>query len=129
MTLVCECGSPEIESVDATYPEDVDGRSSGTAFERYECQDCGRTGGFSFGDGVERTHWQRRSTPTPTCVTVVPTTLSCRARRAPSVTESLPSANTDSTRPTTRDGRTSPRTIFGALGAPCSSTTKSNRGS
>jgi len=55
VTLVCECGSPAIEIVDATYPEDADGRPTGTAFERYECQDCGRTGGFSFGDGVERT--------------------------------------------------------------------------
>jgi hypothetical protein len=52
--LVCECGSPAIEKVAATYPTDADGRPVGTAFERYECQDCGRTGSFAFGDGDER---------------------------------------------------------------------------
>lgn len=55
VTLVCECGSPAIEIVDATYPEDADGRPTGTASERYECQECGRTGGFSFGEGSSRT--------------------------------------------------------------------------
>ena len=55
MTLVCECGSPAIEIVDATYPEDADGRPTGTAVERYECQDCGRTGSYTFGGNVERT--------------------------------------------------------------------------
>jgi transposase-like protein len=53
--LECECGSPAIEIVDATYAEDADGRPTGTAFERYECPDCGRTGNYSFGDGGERT--------------------------------------------------------------------------
>jgi hypothetical protein len=55
MTLRCKCGALDIEIVDATYPTDADGRPSGTATERYECQVCGRTGSFSFGDGVERT--------------------------------------------------------------------------
>lgn len=55
MTLVCECGSPAIEIVDATYPEDDDGRPTGSAFERYECQDCGRTGSYTFGGNVEQT--------------------------------------------------------------------------
>jgi len=55
VTLVCECGSSEIEIVDATYHEDADGRPTGTGHERYECQECGRTGSLAFGGGVERT--------------------------------------------------------------------------
>ncbi|MCD2199099.1 hypothetical protein LPA44_04190 [Halobacterium sp. KA-4] len=54
MTLVCECGSPAIEIVDATYPEDANGNPTGTATERYECLDCGRTGTYAFGDGTDR---------------------------------------------------------------------------
>jgi transposase-like protein len=53
--LVCECGCRDIEIVHATYPEDADGRPTGTATERYECQACGRTGTYAFGKGVSRT--------------------------------------------------------------------------
>ncbi|GAB6862354.1 hypothetical protein ACFR97_07270 [Haloplanus litoreus] len=55
MTLRCECGAHDIEIVDAIYPEDDEGRAVGSAVERYECQACGRTGTYVFGDGIDRT--------------------------------------------------------------------------
>ena len=55
LTLVYECGSAAIEIVDATYPTDDEGTPTRTAFERCRYEACGRTGGYSFGDGVDRT--------------------------------------------------------------------------
>jgi hypothetical protein len=47
MTLVCECGSHALEITSQSYGEK-------TAFEAYKCEDCGRTGSYTFGNGQDR---------------------------------------------------------------------------
>ncbi len=49
MTLICECGSHDLEFEYQSYPED-DGRATGIATERYKCALCGRTGTYRFGE-------------------------------------------------------------------------------
>lgn len=49
MVLRCTCGgSVEVQS--ATYPEDARGKPTGVAIENYECQSCGATGTYRFGE-------------------------------------------------------------------------------
>jgi hypothetical protein len=55
MTLICRCGSHALRITSQTYPTDDDGRAVGTATECYECEECGATGSYIFGDGSDHT--------------------------------------------------------------------------
>jgi len=52
--LACKCGSVDLEFVEQEYPDD------GLAYERYECESCGRKGSYQFGNQNGR-HVERMS--------------------------------------------------------------------
>lgn len=49
MTLQCTCGSYALTITTQSHPE------NGTAYESYECEDCGRTGSFTHDTTTART--------------------------------------------------------------------------